>query len=154
LLHVVQVIEETKAGTRIKPQPKTTHGRRSITLPASVIEALRRHRVAQAEQHLRFGLGRPDLLFPWWAERPAVFGTAFSRMAARIGLEISLHVLRHTHVTDLLAAGVHPKVVSERAGHSSIAFTLQRYGHVVPGMQEAAAQQVDAALRRALGAQG
>jgi integrase len=154
LLHVVQVIEETKAGTRIKPQAKTTHGRRSVTLPATVVDALRRHRAAQAEEHLRCGLGRPDLLFPYWAARLAVFGTAFSRMAARVGLEVSIHDLRHTHITDLLAAGVHPKVVSERAGHSSIAFTLQRYGHVIPGMQEAAAQQVDVALRRALGELG
>ena len=78
----------------------------------------------------------------------------WQRLRARAGLkDARIHDLRHTHITDLLAAGVHPKVVSERAGHSSIAFTLQRYGHVIPGMQEAAAQQVDAALRRALGAQ-
>jgi integrase len=154
LLHVVQVIEETRSGTRVKPQPKTTHSRRSITLPATAVAALRRHRIVQAEEHLRLGLGRPDLLSPYWAARPAVFGTAFSRLAARVGIKVSIHDLRHTHVTDLLAAGVHPKVVSERAGHSSIAFTLQRYGHVIPGMQEAAAQQVDAALRRALGELG
>ncbi len=151
LLHVVQVIEETKAGARVKPQPKTTHGRRSITLPAVAVEALRRHRITQAEEHLRLGLGRLDLLFPRWAASPAVFGNAFHRMATRVGIDVSVHDLRHTHITDLLAAGTHPRVVSERAGHSSIAFTLQRYGHVVPGMQEAAARQVDDALRRALG---
>jgi integrase len=151
LLHVVQVTEETRAGVRIKPQPKTTHGRRSVALPAMVVEALRQHRIVQAEEHLRLGLGRPDLLFRRWAAGPAVFGTAFSRMALRIGLDVSIHDLRHSHITDLLAAGVHPKVVSERAGHSSIAFTLQRYGHVIPGMQEAAARQVDTALRQALG---
>jgi integrase len=153
LIHILQVIEETKAGARVKPQPKTAQGRRSITLPAVAVEALRRHRIIQAEEHLRHGLGRPDLLFGWWSARPAVFGTAFSRMAARVGVEASVHDLRHTHITDLLATGTHPKVVSERAGHSSVAFTLQRYGHVVPGMQEAAARQVDEALRRVLGGQ-
>jgi integrase len=150
LLRVVQVIEETKAGTRIKPAPKTKKGRRTITLPAAAVDALRRYRVAQLEAHLRLGLGRPDLLFPRWAKSPAVFGTAFTRAAARAGITTNIHALRHTHVTDLLSAGVHPKVVSERAGHSSVAFTLDRYAHVLPGMQEAAAQQVDATLRAAL----
>jgi len=59
--------------------------------------------------------------------------------------------LRHTGITDLLRAGVHPKVVSERAGHSSVAFTLDRYAHVNLEMQQAAATQMDAALRQALG---
>jgi hypothetical protein len=45
-----------------------------------------------------------------------------------------------------LAAGVHPKIVSERVGHNSIAFTLQRYGHVTPAMNAAAIQAIGAAL--------
>jgi integrase len=151
LAHVLQVIEETKAGARVKPQPKTTNGRRTVTLPQAAIEALRQHKAAQAEECLRLGLGKPDLLFPRWAASPAVFGTAFTRTAARIGIKAGVHALRHTHITDLLAAGMHPKVVSERAGHSSVAFTLERYAHVLPGMQEAAAEHVDAALRQALG---
>jgi hypothetical protein len=44
--------------------------------------------------------------------------------------------------------------VSERPGHRTVAFTLDRYGYVMPGMQEATAQQVDAALRHALGESG
>ena len=61
-----------------------------------------------------------------------------------------LHDLRHTHATMLLRAGVHPKVVSERLGHASIAITLDVYSHVLPGMQEAAAELIDAGLRAAL----
>jgi integrase len=151
LVHVLQVIEETKEGARVKPQPKTTHGRRSVTLPQTATDALRQHKAVQAEECLRLGLGKPDLLFPRWASSPAVFGTAFTRMASRIGIKAGVHMLRHTHITDLLAAGAHPKVVSERAGHSSVAFTLERYAHVLPGMQEAAARQVDTALRQVLG---
>jgi integrase len=150
-LRVVQTVEETKAGARLKPQPKTTHGRRTVALTDSTIDVLRRHRVAQAEEHLKLGLGKPTLLFPRWAASPAVFGTAFTRMAARIGIAVSIHDLRHTHITDLLAAGVHPKVVSERAGHSSVAFTLDRYAHTTPAMHQAAAEQIDAVLRQALG---
>jgi hypothetical protein len=46
------------------------------------------------------------------------------------------------HITNLLRAGVHPKVVSERAGHASVAFTLQRYAHALPDMQRDAADQM------------
>ena len=60
----------------------------------------------------------------------------------RTGLRrIRFHDLRHTHATLLLQAGVNPKVVSERLGHSSVAFTLDTYAHVMPGMQPEAAQR-------------
>jgi integrase len=152
LLRVVQVIEQTKAGVRIKPQPKSAHSRRAVTLPAVVVEALREHRVNQAEEHLRLGLGPLNLLFPRAAANPAVFSVDFGRLATRAGIKTRFHDLRHTHISDLLASGVHPKLVSERAGHSSVAFTLQIYAHVTPTMHEAAAQQLDAALRRVIGA--
>ena len=48
--------------------------------------------------------------------------------------------MRHTHATLLLRSGVNPKVVSERLGHSSVAFTLDTYAHVMPGMQPEAAE--------------
>jgi integrase len=51
---------------------------------------------------------------------------------------IRLHDLRHSHATQLLAAGVRPDVVTKRLGHSSVAFTLQAYGHVYDGDQRAA----------------
>lgn len=47
---------------------------------------------------------------------------------------IRFHDLRHTHATQLLAAGVHPKIASERLGHSTIGITLDLYSHVMPGM--------------------
>jgi len=52
------------------------------------------------------------------------------------------HDLRHTHATLALAAGVHPKVVSERLGHASITITLDTYSHAIPAMQETAAALV------------
>jgi len=64
--------------------------------------------------------------------------------------ECPLRDLRHTHATQLLKAGVHPKVVSERLGHASIGITLDTYSHVMPGMQEEAAEKIDAGLRKAL----
>ena len=60
--------------------------------------------------------------------------------------EIRLYDLRHTAATISLAAGVSPKVISEQLGHASVAFTLDVYSHVLPHMQDAAAEQVQALL--------
>jgi integrase len=57
---------------------------------------------------------------------------------------------RHPRATDLPRAGVHPKITSERLGHTSIAITMDTYSHAIPGLQEDAAQRIDAALRGAL----
>jgi integrase len=61
--------------------------------------------------------------------------------------KIRLHDLRHTHATLLLAAGANAKVVSERPGHSSVAFTLDQYVHAMPGQQAHAATAVARLLR-------
>lgn len=61
---------------------------------------------------------------------------------------IRLYDLRHTHATLLMAAEQHPKVVQERLGHASIQLTLDTYSHVVPGMQERAAERLDTLLAK------
>jgi integrase len=58
------------------------------------------------------------------------------------------HNLRHTCATLLLTKGVHPKIVSEMIGHSSIAITLDTYSHIMPGLGEAAARAMEAALKQ------
>ena len=63
---------------------------------------------------------------------------------------VRLHDLRHSHATHMLAAGVHPKIASERLGHSKVGITLDLYSHVLPGMQAEAAIQVDALISGAL----
>ena len=63
---------------------------------------------------------------------------------------VRLHDLRHSHATHVLAAGVHPKVASERLGHSKIGITLDLYSHVLPGMQSEAAARVDDVMREAI----
>jgi Site-specific recombinase XerD len=84
---------------------------------------------------------------PWWSSG---FDRAFRRAKKEAGIDVRFHDLRHTHATQLLKAGVHPKVVSERLGHASISITLDTYSHVMPGMQEEAAEKIDAGLRAAL----
>lgn len=71
---------------------------------------------------------------------PDIFSQLFDRTVAKVDIpEISLHDLRHTPATLLLKAGVHVKVVSERLGHANVAFTMNLYQHVLPGMQAEAA---------------
>jgi integrase len=60
------------------------------------------------------------------------------------------HDLRHSHASHLLRAGIHPKIVSERLGHSTVGITLDTYSHVLPGMQEDAVRLLDAALTMAM----
>jgi len=61
---------------------------------------------------------------------------------------VRLHDLRHRRATQLLAAAVPAKVVQERFGHSTVAFTLVHYRHMTPTMQEKAVESLDAAFRR------
>lgn len=72
----------------------------------------------------------------------------FDRIVAEAGLAdtITMHSLRHTHATQLLAAGVDAKTVSYRLGHASVAFTLETYVHVVEDVERAAAETMGAIL--------
>jgi integrase len=151
-LSVSQTLEETKAGGLVFKTPKTERSRRTISLPALTVEELFRHRARQAEDRLRAGpiwvdhdlvSCRPDGL-PF---SPRQLSKTFAALSRRLKLGVRFHDLRHTHISHLLAAGVHPKVASERAGHASISITLDVYSHLIPGMQEDAASRIDAALR-------
>ncbi|BAQ15606.1 tyrosine-type recombinase/integrase [Methyloceanibacter caenitepidi] len=158
-LTVVQSLEQTKDGLKFKA-PKTHRSRRSIALPAMTVEVLRAHRAAQAEERLALGPAYEEngLVCPRpgggsWA--PDAFSTAFAAFVRRSGMKpFRFHDLRHSHATHLLRAGVHPKVVSERLGHSSVGITLDTYSHVLPGMQQEAVKLVDFALATAIAQHG
>jgi integrase len=79
---------------------------------------------------------------------PQSFSQAFARAVERTGLRrIRLHDLRHTHATIAVKTGVPVKVISERLGHESPAFTLKQYAHVMPGMQAEAAALIAAVVQ-------
>jgi len=131
--------------------PKTQAGRRSVALDPATVAALRAHRVAVLEERLALGLGAPaedGLVFTTMDSaplHPRQFSGRFDRLVKAAGLpRIRFHDLRHTHATLSLQAGIHPKVVSERLGHSTIAITLDTYSHAIPAMQEEAAAKVAA----------
>jgi len=133
-------------------EPKTKASRRTVALDTHTLSALRGHRARQVLERTLMGdaYEENDLIFAredgapveprYVAERFEVF-----LKAAKLP-RIRFHDLRHTHATLALQAGVHPKVVQERLGHSDISITLQTYSHVLPGMQEEAAEQVAALL--------
>jgi len=133
---------------RIK-EPKTAQSRRSVTLPASLVELLKVYRADQELLRIQLGISldvddfvfiRPD----GSPINPNAITLAFKRIIKRAGLkDVRIHDLRHTHATLMLTAGVHPKVVSERLGHANIGITLDIYSHVLPGLQESAAEKFD-----------
>jgi integrase len=129
----------------VEGEPKTTRGRRAVDLDAVTVAVLRAHRTAQREQRMLLGSAYRDLGYVFAApdgapSKPDTVGQAFERIVARSGLpRIRFHDLRHTHASHLLAAGVNVKIVSERLGHASASFTLDVYGHVMPGQQASAA---------------
>jgi integrase len=152
VLTVSQSIERIKGELAFKA-PKTKTSRRSIALPAVTIQALQEYRALQAEERLKLGLGRDPrgLVFTHADGQPLdpdSLSKAFQRLIAVADVTpITLHGLRHTHISHLLMDGVHVKVVSERAGHANVNITLSVYAAYIPSMQADAALRVDAWLR-------
>jgi integrase len=157
-LAVVESAEQTDAGVRYK-QPKSGRAR-TVAMPAIVVAELRAHRIRQAEELLALGVRQIDATFVYTREdgaamQPRSLSQAWRKMLIGSGHQrIRFHDLRHAHATHLLANGVHPKVASERLGHSTVGITLDLYSHVLPGMQEDAAAKVDAALAVAIQKRG
>jgi integrase len=153
-LRVMESLEQTKSGLRFKP-PKSGKTR-AITLPSFATEELRRFRREQAEELFRLGIRQGgDTLVCGRADgrphQPRSLTQEFTRLMRRVKdlPRIRLHDLRHSHATQLLLSGVHPKIAQERLGHSTIATTLDLYSHVTETMQTDAAQRLDAAFHAA-----
>ena len=133
-------------------EPKSPHSKRQIAMPASLIAVLEQQEAVQEAQKGLLGksITRDDLVFAHLDGSPLDRHTVshkFAKVLVKAGLpHIRFHDLRHTHATLLLKSGVHPKIVSERLGHASVAFTLDTYSHVVPGLQEAAVERFDKML--------
>jgi len=131
----------------IESTPKS-HNARVIDLDHETVELLRMHRRHQEAERAEWGEDYEDHDLVAARENgtpihPHSFSQTFERLLRRAGIRtIRLHDLRHTHATLALKAGVPVKVVSERLGHESPAFTLKQYAHVIPGMQAAAAAAV------------
>ncbi|MPZ14470.1 MAG: tyrosine-type recombinase/integrase [Chloroflexi bacterium] len=151
-LSVTRTLQRVTGKGLLTQPPKTARSKRKVALSAQAVALLKRHRAAQLERRLQAG--------PTWEDgdwlfsdetgrplRPDTMSHQFAKLALSLGLATArLHDLRHTHASLMLSQKVHPKIVSERLGHSTISMTLDRYSHVLPGLQEAAAQAFDEVL--------
>lgn len=127
-------------------EPKTSKSRRKIDLPQSVVAALREHKNRTEDE----GFGEEPWVFCSTTGTPLrrthFRSNVFSKWTKAAGVSIRFHDLRHTSASLLLAAGIHPKVVQERLGHSQIGITLDIYSHVLPTMGLEAAAKLDSVL--------
>ena len=152
-VYVNRSLHHLKDGSYVFTQPKSAKSRRTIALSPSAILTLKEHKEKQALERTMLGtpLKDDDLVFSTPEGKPLRPNTvtrAWSTIAKRAGVKvIRLHDARHTHASLMLKLGAHPKVVSERLGHSTITTTLDIYSHVTPGLQEAAARRFDEVLK-------
>lgn len=153
-IHVQRALSQTDEGRRLL-EPKTAKGRRVIPLPKSVLADLKAHRKAQLEEQMRLrhleGFEQHNLVFASANGKPVDHNNLVSRHFKPILVKaelpnIRLYDLRHTCATLLLLAGVNPKIVSERLGHASVTLTLDTYSHVLPDMQQSAADKLEKLL--------
>ena len=101
----------------------------------------------------RYGGYRDGLVFPNMAGNPlaesSFYVHHFKKAQEACGLRVRFHGLRHTSVALAIAGGSHPKAIQARMGHSSIAVTLDRYGHLLPSLDADIADEFDRQMRAA-----
>jgi integrase len=152
-VRVERSLEETATGLRFKA-PKSKHGRRTISLPASAVVVLRAHWRQQLEIRMALRLGKPDpdsLLFsnPEGSPlSPDNLSRDWHRTCRLLGLPmVMFHALRHTHASALIASGHDVVQVSRRLGHGSPVITLRTYGHLFGKVDSAAAAAIESMFR-------
>jgi integrase len=151
-MRIERSIEQTKGGLRVKP-PKTKAGRRTITLPAFVVAVLRDHRRGVLEFRLALGAGALPGDAPVFGDiegnwpNPSSMSDRWRDAVKNRKLpKVTLHSLRHTHASALIAADLDVVSISRRLGHKSPALTLSVYSHFFKNKDSAAAAALDAAI--------
>ena len=152
-LQVKRSLEETSAGLRLK-EPKSDSGSRTITLPTQAVAVLSAHKLAQMEFRLAVGSGKLEPDSPVFCDvhghllKPHTVSRAWRRVVKSKALpKVMFHALRHTHVSVLIRQGVDILTISRRIGHSKPSVTLDVYGHLMGGADEAAAKAIEGVLK-------
>jgi len=133
-------------------EPKTSHSRRRVSMTPKLALFLREYKLERERLYQQLGkeLTLDSLVFANVEGKPldpGVLTHNFARIAKRAGLEnVRFHDLRHTFASLMLLRGAKPKVISEALGHSSVAFTMDVYSHIIEGMQEDAMALLDEVL--------
>ena len=151
-VRIERALEQTKGQLRVKA-PKTAAGRRTVTLPAFVVAALRDHRRKVLETRLALGAGALPAEFPVFGDHEGNWPSPYNitdrwrdAVKSRKLPKVTFHALRHSHASALIAAGLDVVAVSRRLGHASPALTLSVYGHLFAPSDDKAAAAMDAAL--------
>jgi integrase len=154
---VARSLEQTKGSLRFKA-PKTKHGRRKIIIPPWMVAELRAHKAKQQERRLKLGMGRaPDdsLVFAKWNGEPRAPHSVSQRFRTALAsikiANITLHSLRHTHASQLIASGMDVLTISRRLGHGSPVITLKTYGHLFGNTDARAAEIMEATFAKVRG---
>lgn len=145
-LRVEETLSELAgSGEIVFGPPKTTRSRRTVTLPGEVRQALAGLVAARGSDELVFTT--PNVL----PLRTRNFRRVWLAACGRAGIDgFTFHGLRHSHVAFLLSAKEVPDLatISRRLGHASISITVDRYGHLLPAVDERIATALDAVLPR------
>jgi integrase len=145
-LTVNQSVSQTRKQGVFFKSPKKKKSRRTITLPAILMDAIREQQKEQQRHKELFGPDYQDL--------PDRFTDAYMAFArSRNAVGIRFHDLRHTHASELLRRGTPLKTVSARLGHSNATVTLNTYAHVMSGDDEQAADLVGDFLQKQIAKQ-
>jgi integrase len=153
VVHIARSLEQTKAGLRFKA-PKTKNGRRNVSISPWLIAELRAQRTRQQERRLSLGMGRaPDdsLVFARWdgsTRAPHWLTQKFAMAMTALKIDCTLHGLRHTHVSQLIASGLDVLTISRRIGHASPTITLSVYGHLFSNTDARAAEILEATFAK------
>jgi integrase len=146
-ISVRQTLARGERGAPTLGTPKTPKSRRTIAITLADAEVLRSHRAHQAAIRLACPTWHQlDLVFcrdDGKPTHPNSLARAFAQLIEAAGVpRIRMHDMRHSAISLMLANGIPVKVVSERVGHASATMTMDRYAHVLPGMQESAAAKL------------
>ena len=150
-LSVAQVLFKRR-GVCIFKEPKTAHSRRRVALTPKLALFLKEYKAERESIYLHVGnvLNLDSLVFARTDGQPldpSMLSHEFQRIVKRSGLEnVRFHDLRHTFASLMLLKGAKPKVISEALGHSSVAFTMDVYSHIMENMQSEAMALLDEVL--------
>ena len=150
-ISVSQVYYKRRGVSAFK-EPKTAHSRRRVAMTPKLALFLREYRLERERlyEQLSQPLTLDSLVFASVEGKPidpGVLSHAFARIAKQAGLQaVRFHDLRHTFASLMLLRGAKPKVISEALGHSSVAFTMDVYSHIIEGMQGDAMALLDEVL--------
>jgi integrase len=153
-IRIERSVEQTKKGGLRFKSPKTKNSRRNVAISPWLLAELRGHRTRQQERRLALGMGRAaddSLVFARWdgaTRAPHWLTQKFSLAMNALDIDCTLHALRHTHDSQLIAAGMDILTISRRLGHASAAITLRVYGHLFSNTDARAAEIMQAAFAK------